>query len=125
MKISISTDNGSVSEHFGRCPQFTIVEITDNKVESKETIDNPGHDTAGSLPEYLKEIGVDTVIAGGAGPRAVDFFRQYNINLITGITGTIDEVITRVTEGKLESKDSTCSPGAGKGYGIRKEDGHE
>ncbi len=125
MKISISTDNGSVSEHFGRCPQFTIVEIIDNKVKDKKTIDNPGHNTGGSLPEYLKEIGVDTVIAGGAGPRAVDFFRQYNINLITGITGTIDEVITQVTEGKLKTKDSTCSPGAGKGYGIRKEDGHE
>ncbi len=125
MKIAISTDNGSVSEHFGRCPQFTLVDIKDNKVERKETIDNPGHDTAGSLPEYFHEKGVDTVIAGGAGPRAVDFFRQYNINLITGITGTIDEVITRVTEGKLESKDSTCNPGAGKGYGIRKEDGHE
>jgi len=31
MKIAISTDSGFVSEHFGRCPSFTIVEITDGK----------------------------------------------------------------------------------------------
>ncbi|MEA3343616.1 MAG: NifB/NifX family molybdenum-iron cluster-binding protein, partial [archaeon] len=83
-----------------------------------------GHFT-GSLPKYFHEMGVDTVIAGGAGGRAQEFFRQYNISLILGITGSIDDVIEKLKEGKLESKDSTCSPGAGKGYGIRKEDGHE
>ena len=26
MKVAISTDNGYVSAHFGRCPEFTILE---------------------------------------------------------------------------------------------------
>jgi predicted Fe-Mo cluster-binding NifX family protein len=52
MKIAISTDNGMVSPHFGRCPHFTIVEIKDNKVLKKEIIDNPGHRT-GFLPKFF------------------------------------------------------------------------
>ena len=38
MKIAISTDNGQVSAHFGRCPEFTVVEIENGKVLSKEVI---------------------------------------------------------------------------------------
>ncbi|MBN1502159.1 NifB/NifX family molybdenum-iron cluster-binding protein [Candidatus Woesearchaeota archaeon] len=123
MKYAISTDSGSVSEHFGRCPQFTIVEIDNNKLVKKEVIDNPGHRT-GFLPKYFSEIGVDSVIAGGAGWRAQNFFQEYGINLVLGVSGKIDEVIDKLLKNELKSGQSYCSPGRGKGYGINKEDGH-
>ena len=124
MKIAISTDNGEVSEHFGRCPEFTIVEIEDNKVKNKEIIENPGHAT-GFLPKYFKEQGVECVIAGGAGARAQQFFDEFGIELITGVEGKIDDVIDSFIKEELEQGESSCSPGKGKGYGIKKEDGHE
>ena len=125
MKIAISTDNGNVSEHFGRCPQFTIAEIDDGKVIKKEVIENQGHDSAGSLPKFFQDIGVNVVIAGGAGSRAQEFFKQFNIELIVGVSGSVDETIEKFREGKLEGSAGTCTPGAGRGYGIYKEDGHE
>lgn len=125
MKIAISTDNGNVSEHFGRCPQFTIADIEDGKVTKKEVIENPGHDSVGSLPKFFHDMGVNVMIAGGAGFRAQEFFRQYNIELIVGISGKLDDVIKKYAEGKLEGGAGMCSPGAGRGYGVRKEDGHE
>ncbi len=121
MKIAISTDNGNVSEHFGRCPQFTIVEIKDNKIIKKEIIDNPGHKT-GFLPKFFKEKGVDYVIAGGAGFRAQQFFNEFGIKLITGVQGKVDDIINSFIEGKLKEGESFCKPGKGKGYGIEKED---
>ena len=124
MKIVISTDNGQVSEHFGRCPQFTIVDIENNKVVEKKIIENPGHST-GFLPKFFKDIGSELVIAGGAGERAHEFLSEYGINLILGVSGSVDEVIEKYVEGKLDAGESTCSPGVGKGYGIKKEDGHE
>ena len=124
MKIAISTDFGRVSEHFGRCPDFTIVEIEKNKVIGKQVIKNPGHMT-GFLPKFLKKQGVDYVLAGGAGFRAKQFFEEFGIKLITGIQGKIDEVIERFVQGKIEQGEDFCSPGKGKGYGIKKEDGHE
>jgi len=124
MKIAISTDSEKVSEHFGRCPEFTIVEIQDNKIKNKEVIKNPGHAT-GFLPKYFKEQGVSCVIAGGAGFRAQELFEQFGIKLITGIQGEIKEVINHFIKGNLEQGKDSCSPGKGKGYGIKKGDGHE
>jgi len=124
MKIAISTDSGKVSEHFGRCPEFTIVEIKDNKIKNKKVIKNPRHMT-GFLPKFLKEQGVSYVIAGGAGFRAQELFEQFEIKLITGIQGEINNVIKRYIKGEIKQGKDFCSPGKGKGYGIKKEDGHE
>jgi len=124
MKIAISTDLGKVSEHFGRCPEFTIVELQDNGIKNKEIIKNPGHAT-GFLPKFFKEQGVSCVIAGGAGFRAQGFFEEFGIKLITGIQGEVEEVIKRFIKGEIKQGEDLCSPGDGKGYGIKKEDGHE
>ena len=124
MKIAISTDLGRVSEHFGRCPEFTIVEIEGNKIKNKKVIENPGHMT-GFLPKFFKEQGVSYVIAGGAGFRAQELFEQFGIKLITGIQGDVNNVIRDFIKGKIKQGKDFCSPGKGKGYGIKKEDGHE
>lgn len=121
MKIAISTDNGKVSPHFGRCPQFTIIEIEDNKIISKKVIDNPGH-TPGYLPEFLGKAGAGTIIAGGMGNMAQELFKKAKIEAILGIQGTIDEVLEKMLAGKLEGIETICDPGAGKGYGLDKEE---
>ena len=123
MKVAISTDSGKVSEHFGRCPEFTIAEIEDGKVVKKEVIENPGHAT-GFLPRFFKEQGVELVVAGGAGMRAQQFFEEFGIKLVVGVSGSVDEALQALAKGKLEDKEGMCNPGAGKGYGIPKEDGH-
>jgi len=121
MKIAISSDLGMVSSHFGRCPEFTIVEIENNNVVNKEVIPNPGHKT-GFLPGFFNEKGVNYVIAGGAGSMAQQFFDKYNIKLIVGVQGKIDQVIDDFIHNKLEKGNSMCKPGDGKDYGIEKED---
>ena len=121
MKIAISTDNGNVSEHFGRCPQFTIVEIKENKIIKKEVIQNPGHAT-GYLPKFFKEQGIKCVIAGGAGFRAQQFFNEFGIKLIIGVQGKVDDVINDFVKKELKEGESFCKPGKGKGYGLEKED---
>lgn len=123
MKYAISTDSGSVSEHFGRCPQFTIVNIEDSRLVKRELIENPGHST-GSLPKYFSELGVECVIAGGAGWRAQNFFEEYGIKLILGVSGDIEGIIKKLVDGTLQEGESFCSPGKGREYGIAKEDGH-
>ena len=65
------------------------------------------------------------VIAGGAGFRAQELFEQFGIKLITGIQGDVNNVIRDFIKGKIKQGKDFCSPGKGKGYGIKKEDGHE
>ena len=129
MKVAISTDNGFVSAHFGRCPEFTIVEVDAGKISKKETIQNPGHNP-GYLPQYLGEKGVEAIIAGGAGQRAQMLFAEKNIQLIVGVSGSVEKNLELLCQGKLVGGESLCQPGGGKGYGLDKsecdhEDGHE
>ncbi len=119
MKIAVSTDNGMVSPHFGRCPQFTIIEIEENKVSGKKVIDNPGHHP-GYLPEFLGKAGVNCIIAGGMGITAKELFSQAGIKAILGVQGTVDGIIEKILAGTLEGGESLCDPGAGKGYGVDK-----
>lgn len=119
MKIAISTDGQHVSQHFGRCPEFTILEIKDGKLISRETISNPGHHP-GYLPQYLSEYGVSSIVAGGMGMRARELFEQAKIDAVLGVEGKIDKVISKIIDGSLEGGESICKPGSGKGYGIDK-----
>lgn len=119
MKIAISTDNNYVSAHFGRCPYFTIVEIEGDKIINKESVDNPGHQPA-FLPQFLSDLGVNCIIAGGMGRRATGLFAEKNIQTLVGISGPVDEVIDKLVKGTLEGGESLCRPGSGRGYGIEK-----
>jgi len=119
MKIAISTDNGSVSAHFGRCPEFTIIDIENGKVLSKELIQNPGHHP-GYLPEFLQDRGVDCIVAGGMGQRAQMLFAEKGIQALMGVSGSIDDIVDKLKRKELKGGESLCSPGAGKGYGVDK-----
>jgi predicted Fe-Mo cluster-binding NifX family protein len=124
-RVAVSTDSGKVSEHFGRCPEFTIAEIENEKVVGKKVIQNPGHST-GFLPSFFSGMNINIVIAGGAGFRAKELFEEKGIDLILGVSGKVDNVLNAFSKNALESnKEGFCSPGKGKGYGIKKEDGHE
>lgn len=123
MKIAIPTDNRRVSEHFGRCPEYTIVTISDNNVEKKEIIKNPGHST-GFIPKFLHTHGVKVLIAGGIGRKAIDYFNQYDIQVFKGLSGSINEIIELYLSGTIKNGDYECVKGSGRDYGIPKADAH-
>ena len=129
MKIVISTDSGKVSGHFGRAPEFTFVTIEKDEVIEKIVLPNPGH-TVGSIPQFVNQQGAKFMIAGGMGRRAEAFFDEYGIEVIVGVSGTIDGIIEKILNGTLEGGESLCAPGGGKGYGVEKihteaDDDHE
>ncbi|MFC2166184.1 NifB/NifX family molybdenum-iron cluster-binding protein, partial [Acidobacteriota bacterium] len=107
MKIAISTNQGFVSTHFGRCPSYTLFEIKDGQISKKEEILNPGHQP-GFLPNYLSELGINWVITGGIGSRAQSLFSQKNIDVISGIQGTPDEAIKQFINKELEAGEDLC-----------------
>jgi predicted Fe-Mo cluster-binding NifX family protein len=106
-KVAIATDGDSVAAHFGRCQAYTIVEITDGAIRSRELLPNPGHEP-GFLPGYLAERGVTCIVAGGMGARAQTLFDQHGIQTIVGISGTIEETLQALLRGELEGGESLC-----------------
>jgi predicted Fe-Mo cluster-binding NifX family protein len=119
MRVALSTEGEHVAVHFGRCPAFTIVDIENGSIVSRESIDNPGHQP-GFIPQFLQEKGVNCIISGGMGMRAAGMFEELGITALTGVQGTIDEVLNQFIEGTLKQGESLCTPGSGKGYGVEK-----
>jgi predicted Fe-Mo cluster-binding NifX family protein len=107
MKVAVATEGGYVAQHFGRCPEYTIVEVQNNEIIDKKVVPNPGH-KPGFLPRYLAERDITCIIAGGMGVRASELFKQHNIETITGVTGPVEDVIQKFISGDLESGPDMC-----------------
>lgn len=110
MKIAIATDADQVSGHFGRCGHYTIFEVDGKEIKGKTLIDTPEHQP-GMLPPFLKEKGVDCVIAGGMGPRAQNLFMGMDIEPIVGVSGSVEDVIRDFLAGTLQRGESLCDHG--------------
>ena len=121
VKAAISTDGKYVSAHFGRCPSFTLVETDGGRLVARDEIDNPGHHP-GFLPGFLRERGVECIVAGGMGARAQELFAERGVRTVMGVAGTVDDAIAGLCAGTLAAGESLCRPGAGKGYGVEKSD---
>lgn len=109
MKIAISSiDNNiesDVSDIFGRCPYFTVVQMKDDKIEKTEFIKNENinqNSGAGvSVAKLMADENVNAVITGNVGPRALDILKQFNIEVYSG-KGIIKNIIEEFINGKLE-----------------------
>ncbi len=107
MNIAIASEEGMVAQHFGRCPEYTIFNLSEGHIKKREVIANPGHEP-GFLPGYLGRLGVSVVIAGGMGPRAQSLFDNENIKTFVGVTGVVDDIIKAYIAGDLQSGISSC-----------------
>lgn len=119
MRIAISTDGQYVSQHFGRCPSFTLIDIENSKIVKKIEAANPGH-SPGQIPQFLHDKGIERIVCGGMGARAQELFEEMGIEMTMGIEGSMDAIIEKLEKGELIGGESTCSPGEGRGYGIEK-----
>jgi predicted Fe-Mo cluster-binding NifX family protein len=116
MRIAISAATAEglespISPHFGRCPYYIIVDLDDSRkikqVGVLENLQATGH-APGELPSYIKQVGVDVMISGGMGVRAIQFFHQYGIQVATGASGTVKESLEKFLAGQLQG-DAPCA----------------
>lgn len=107
MKVGVAMDGDRVSEHFGHCESYAVYEIEGGEITGKEVLMSPGHEP-GMLPRFLSEHGVQIVIAGGMGPKAVDLFNSFGINVILGVSGMADDAAAAFAAGGLDSGESMC-----------------
>ncbi|MFA7199649.1 MAG: NifB/NifX family molybdenum-iron cluster-binding protein [Methanoculleus sp.] len=107
MRIAIAQDGNQVSGHFGHCENYAIFDVEDSIIYRRDDLANPGHEP-GRLPVFLAEHGVDQIIAGGMGPRAVELFRANGIGVLLGVSGNVDYVAQDYIAGRLTPGESSC-----------------
>jgi predicted Fe-Mo cluster-binding NifX family protein len=112
MKVAVAAQREAdvryVTEHFGHCESFIFYQVENGETKEVEEVENPGHQP-GFLPEFLGEKGIDLVIAGGMGARAIELFNAKGIKVIIGAAGEVSKVISDYAGGCLETSGSTCS----------------
>lgn len=105
MKVCIPTMekgglNDMVAQHFGRAPTFTVVDVKSNIVE---VIPNSGEHMGGvgHPPEFIADAGTHIMICSGLGPKAVNMFEQFGIDVFVGASGTVHDAIAAWQGGLL------------------------
>lgn len=121
--------SGEVSMHFGRCPYYTVVEVADGAIVGARSVQNPhfGGHQPGVMPRFIKSLGVDAILAGGMGPRAVQMFQGFGIDVATGAVGQVQKVLEAYLSGRLagivpcqhDHPQSCGGHGHGHGHGQR------
>ena len=109
MRIAVSADNNNgldsvVSPHFGRCPYFVLVDMEGQDVTAINAVNNPyyGNHRPGQVPGFIDSHGVNVMLTGGMGRRAITFFEQFGIQPLTGAAGTVRQSLERYLGGALE-----------------------
>ncbi len=107
-KIAIAQDGSLISQHFGHCMSYALFNFEDGKMTRLPDLQSPGHEP-GKLPRLLAAEGVNIVIAGGMGPRAIDLFEENDIEVILGVSGDLGLAAEAFANGTLTAGTSTCS----------------
>jgi predicted Fe-Mo cluster-binding NifX family protein len=132
MRIAVSADDargldGAVSPHFGRCPYYVLVDLDGQEVKATEIVANSsyGQHRPGQVPGFIHSHGVDVMLTGGMGGRAMGFFEQYGIEPVTGATGSVRHALEQYLGGELRGA-APCSESVEHGHGgVRARDEYE
>lgn len=108
MKIAIPVAEGRLTAHFGHAAEFAILHVENQEIKKKELLTPPPHEP-GVLPRWLHELGVDVIIAGGMGQRALGLFGENSIKVIPGAPSlTPEELVHQYLSNTLVTGENVC-----------------
>jgi Mrp family chromosome partitioning ATPase/predicted Fe-Mo cluster-binding NifX family protein len=93
-KVAIPLAEGRLCNHFGHCEKFAVIQVKEGSMGAKEFHTPPPHEP-GLLPRWLGDLGVNLIIAGGMGQRALGLFAERGIKVITGAPNGEPEALVR------------------------------
>jgi len=106
--FAIPTTNGELTQHFGHCEKFAIIETKDSIIIKKEFVVPPIHQP-GVYPKYLADRGVHVIIAGGMGQKAQELFAMNDIEVYVGITAdSPQKLVQDYLDEQLKAGDNLC-----------------
>jgi predicted Fe-Mo cluster-binding NifX family protein len=107
MKIAVACMGDQVAGHFGHCERFKVFEVEGGVIRSEAAVPNPGH-KPGFLPNFLGDMGVEAIIAGGMGGGAVEIFGERHIAVVVGAAGDARAAVEAWLQGALHTTGAVC-----------------
>ena len=124
MKIAITSSGpeltSQVDPRFGRCAYFIFVDTDSDKFEA---IENSGAQGMGGVGiqagQMMIDKGIKAVLTGNCGPNAFQTLKAAGVEVITGVSGTVKEVVDKFKTGGFES---VSGPNVSPHSGIEKKE---
>lgn len=114
MKIAIASEENrdlesKAAHHFGRCPFYVFITVDENNNAVKvESVENPffnGHEP-GVVPQFIADQNADVIIAGGMGPRAIEWFNQLGVKAVTSSAPTAGDLLNKYLADEITGAES-------------------
>jgi ATP-binding protein involved in chromosome partitioning len=107
-KIAIPVVDELMTMHFGHCQKFAIFETKNDQIIHMDLIDPPVHER-GMFPVFLAKQGVNVIISGGMGLKALDLFARHKIEVYLGASAeTPKSLVEKLLQNKLENGENLC-----------------
>jgi predicted Fe-Mo cluster-binding NifX family protein len=103
-----------ISMHFGKSSYFTFIKLENGEIIEINVIESAGKHNGGSKTpaEIIIDSGVDVLICGGLGTRAISMLRDDGIEVFSGASGKVRDVIKEWKIGFLPITDeNVCRNG--------------
>ena len=108
MKVAVSAQgkdlNASVDPRFGRAPYFIIIDpdtMEYEAIDNKQSLNMPqgaGVQAAMTIINHQAEV----LLTGNCGPKAFRTLKAANVNVITGVKGTVKEAVEKFKQGEYK-----------------------
>ncbi len=103
--------NARLSEHFGRAPYFTVIDLEENgHISNQRTLPNTSEHFGGTgrPPDRILQIQPNALITYGMGPRALGIFQNARVAVLRANTSTVKSVIEAYNNDELEELTEGC-----------------
>jgi predicted Fe-Mo cluster-binding NifX family protein len=115
--ISIPTlDEGGllseISMHFGKSPYFTFIKLENGEIKEINVTEIMGKHSGGSKTpaEIILNSGTDVLICGNLGSKAVSMLHNNGIEVFSGASGKVKDVLKEWKSGTLQLADeNSCN----------------
>jgi len=108
MKVAIPVVQGMLCNHFGHCEAFWVADIEGQSILNEGFIQPPPHQP-GVLPGWMADLGVNLVLAGGMGGRAIALFQERGVEVMVGCPMcSPQELAKKYIEGGIQSGANAC-----------------
>ena len=120
MRIAISATGtdlaAQVDPRFGRCQYFIIVDLETMQFEALENTNMMAGGGAGiATAQMIANKGVQVVLTGNCGPNAYQTLSAAGVQVISGVSGTVQEAIEGFKAGQFQA---TSQPSVGAHFGM-------
>ncbi len=108
MKIVVTASgpglDAEVDPRFGRCANFVFVDTDSMEVENVENKNTTAGGGAGiQSAQLISDNAAEVVLTGNCGPNAYRTLRTAGVEVIVGVSGTVQEAVEKYKSGAFSS----------------------